>query len=149
LKISCTIAFEHPLIGEQSDSMDVTDDMFESAIAKDRTFGFLHEVEYMKRFGLAQGGSLDNAVVIDKDKILNDEGLRFPDEFVRHKILDCLGDFSLLGMPILGHLVVQKSGHAFNHAFLEKFFSQKDAWETRSVPEPSESGRRRANSLAI
>jgi UDP-3-O-[3-hydroxymyristoyl] N-acetylglucosamine deacetylase len=148
-KISCTIDFEHPLIGEQSLSLEMTDEMFESAISRARTFGFLHEVEYMKRFGLAQGGSLENAVVIDKDKILNEEGLRFPDEFVRHKILDCLGDFSLLGMPILGHLFVHKSGHAFNHAFLEKFFSQKDAWETRSVPEACESEPGRANSLAI
>ena len=75
--------------------------------------------------------------------------IKYPNECVRHKILDCLGDFSLLGMPILGHLVVHKSGHAFNHAFLEKFFSQKDAWETRSVPDASESEPGRANSLAI
>ena len=88
----------------------------------------------MKRYGLALGGSLDNAVVIDKEHIVNKDGLRFPDEFVRHKVLDCLGDFSLLGMPILGHLDVIKSGHAFNHAFLEKFFSQKESWETRWVP---------------
>jgi UDP-3-O-[3-hydroxymyristoyl] N-acetylglucosamine deacetylase len=133
-RISCTIDFDHPLIGRQSLGIDVTDKVFTTDISRARTFGFLHEVEYMKRFGLALGGSLDNAVVIDRDRVVNPGGLRFPDEFVRHKILDCLGDFSLLGMPILGHLVVIKSGHAFNHAFLEKFFSSKESWETRRVP---------------
>jgi UDP-3-O-[3-hydroxymyristoyl] N-acetylglucosamine deacetylase len=133
-KITCTIDFKHPLIGKQALSIEVTDEAFAQDICRARTFGFLHEVEYMKRHGLALGGSLDNAVVIDEKKVINPDGLRFPDEFVRHKVLDCLGDFSLLGMPILGHLNVVKSGHAFNHAFLEKFFSQKDSWETRWVP---------------
>ncbi|UCH20553.1 MAG: UDP-3-O-acyl-N-acetylglucosamine deacetylase [Deltaproteobacteria bacterium] len=133
-KITCSIEFDHPLIGQQSYEMEISDDVFEAEICRARTFGFLHEVEYMKRYGLARGGSLENAVVIDKNRILNQDGLRYSDEFVRHKILDCLGDFSLLGMPILGHLVVEKSGHAFNHAFLEKFFSEKRSWETRIVP---------------
>jgi UDP-3-O-[3-hydroxymyristoyl] N-acetylglucosamine deacetylase len=133
-KITCSIEFDHPLIGRQSYEMEISDDGFEAEICRARTFGFLHEVEYMKRYGLARGGSLENAVVIDKHRILNQDGLRYSDEFVRHKILDCLGDFSLLGMPILGHLVVEKSGHAFNHAFLEKFFSEKRSWETRIVP---------------
>lgn len=133
-KITCFIEFDHPLIGRQSYEMEISDDVFEAEICRARTFGFLHEVEYMKRYGLARGGSLENAVVIDKNRILNQDGLRYSDEFVRHKILDCLGDFSLLGMPILGHLVVEKSGHAFNHAFLEKFFSKKRSWETRIVP---------------
>jgi UDP-3-O-[3-hydroxymyristoyl] N-acetylglucosamine deacetylase len=103
----------------------------------------------MKRYGLALGGSLDNAVVIDKDRIVNPGGLRFPDEFVRHKVLDCLGDFSLLGMPILGHLVVVKSGHAFNHAFLEKFFSCKESWETRRAPVPTPLRVEQPKSVAI
>ncbi len=133
-RITCSIEFQHPLIGKQDFAIDVTDEAFASEISQARTFGFLHEVEYLKRYGLAQGGSLDNAVVIDKDQIVNQGGLRFPDEFVRHKVLDCLGDFSLLGMPILGHLIVSRSGHQFNHAFLEKFFSQKTLWETRAVP---------------
>lgn len=148
-KISNTIEFDHPLIGKQTYSLDLSDEVFEREISRARTFGFLYEVEYMKRYGLAQGGSLDNAVVIDKDKILNEEGLRYPDEFVRHKILDCLGDISLLGMPILGHLVVHKSGHAFNHAFLEKFFSQKDSWETRTVANDRDTAVQQAKSLAI
>ena len=136
-RITCGIEFEHPLIGKQDFAFEVTDQAFASEVSNARTFGFLHEVEYLKRYGLAQGGSLDNAVVIDKDRIVNQDGLRYPDEFVRHKVLDCLGDFSLLGMPILGHLVVSRSGHQFNHAFLEKFFSQKALWETRAVPRKS------------
>ena len=133
-QISCSIEFDHPVIGKQEFSFAVTDEAFADDISSARTFGFLHEVEYLKRYGLAQGGSLENAVVIDKDQIVNQDGLRYPDEFVRHKVLDCLGDFSLLGMPILGHLVVSRSGHQFNHAFLEAFFSHKALWETRAVP---------------
>ena len=148
-KITCSIEFKHPLIQKQSYSIDVTDEVFDTEISKARTFGFLQEVEYLKRYGLAQGGSLDNAVVIDNDRIINEDGLRYPDEFVRHKILDCLGDFSLLGMPILGHLVVHKSGHQFNHAFLEKFFSQKASWETCAVSKECQHPASQSKSLAI
>ena len=148
-KLTCSINFDTPVIGEQSFSLEVTDEMFDKEISGARTFGFLHEVEYMKRYGLAQGGSLDNAVVIDKDRIINEEGLRFPNEFVRHKILDCLGDFSLLGMPILGHIVANKSGHQFNHAFLEKFFQKKESWETCAVPEECQLTSDKSKSLAI
>jgi UDP-3-O-[3-hydroxymyristoyl] N-acetylglucosamine deacetylase len=112
-KISCSIDFKHPLIGHQEYNLDVTPDRFASEIAPARTFGFLHELDMMRSFGLAKGGSLDNAIVIDKDKILNEDGLRFNDEFVRHKILDCIGDFSLLGMPVCGHILINKSGHHF------------------------------------
>ncbi len=129
-KITCTIAYDHPLIGTQTCEFVIGNDTFEQEISVARTFGFLHEVEMMKRYGLARGGSLDNAVVIDGNRVLNDDGLRFPDEFVRHKMLDCIGDFSLIGMPIKGHVVAKKSGHAFNHAFLEKFFNTRQSWET-------------------
>lgn len=133
--INCTIAYDHPLIGEQTLVVDVDEDTFEKQISTARTFGFYHEVEMLKRYGLARGGSLDNAIVIDKDDgILNEGELRFSDEFVRHKILDCIGDFSLLGMPMLGRIVATRSGHAFNHAFLEKIFSEKKAWKTSPVP---------------
>lgn len=148
-RITCSINFNHPLINKQTYTIDLLDSVFEKEICTARTFGFLEEVEYLKRYGLAQGGSLENAVVIDKEAILNDDGLRFPDEFVRHKILDCLGDFSLLGMPILGHLVVNKSGHAFNHAFLEKFFIQKESWETQTIQHLNRTPRIHAKSLAI
>jgi UDP-3-O-[3-hydroxymyristoyl] N-acetylglucosamine deacetylase len=133
LQITCTIDFPHPLIQKQTLSVELTDESFEQEISKARTFGFLHEIEYLKRYGLARGASLETGVAIDEEKILNKEGLRFADEFVRHKILDCIGDFSLLGIPILGHIVTNKSGHAFNHAFLQTFFEHKDSWETRPI----------------
>jgi UDP-3-O-[3-hydroxymyristoyl] N-acetylglucosamine deacetylase len=76
---------------------------------------------------------LENVIAIDDKDVLNKGGLRFQDEFVRHKILDCIGDFSLLGMPILGHVVAKKTGHAFNHSFLKKFFTEKESWETRTI----------------
>ncbi len=129
-RITCTIAYDHPLIGTQTCDFVIDGETFEQEICSARTFGFLHEVEMMKRYGLARGGSLDNAVVIDGNHVLNEGGLRYPDEFVRHKVLDCIGDFSLIGMPILGHVVASKSGHAFNHAFLERFFKEKGSWET-------------------
>ena len=148
-KITCNIEFEHHLIRKQSCSIEVVDHIFEREVSRARTFGFLHEVEYMKRYGLARGGSLDNAVVIDKSDILNEEGLRYRDEFVRHKLLDCIGDFSLLGMPILGHIVTKKSGHAFNHAFLEKFFNKKTCWQTQTLPFPPDPAHKTVKSLAI
>ena len=129
-RITGTIDFDHPLIGQQSCSFDISEDQFADQISNARTFGFLEEYELLKRFGLARGGSLDNVIVVAEDRVMNPEGLRFPDEFVRHKILDCIGDFSLIGMPIIGHVVVEKSGHAFNHAFIEKFFNEKESWQT-------------------
>jgi UDP-3-O-[3-hydroxymyristoyl] N-acetylglucosamine deacetylase len=129
-RLTCSIAFDHPLIGKQTCDFIIDRETFQKEICSARTFGFLHEVEMMKRYGLGRGGSLDNAVVIDGDRVLNEGGLRYIDEFVRHKALDCLGDFSLIGMPIMGHVVTQKSGHAFNHAFLEKFFAEKESWDT-------------------
>lgn len=135
-RVTCTIEFSHsPLIGRQTQDMIVNADRFEQDIADARTFCLLQEVEYMQRYGLAQGGSLDNAVVIDQDKVLNEGGLRFADEFVRHKLLDCIGDFSLIGLPILGHVIAKRSGHAFNNAFLDRFFLEKGSWQTRTIDE--------------
>ncbi len=134
-RITCTIAFDHPVIATQTLSIDLTEAVFESQISRARTFGFLHEVEYMKLYGLAKGGSLDNAVVLDVNGVMNEEGLRYADEFVRHKILDCIGDFSLLGMPVLGHFVLCKSGHQFNHEFLKTFFLHKSSWTTTTLAE--------------
>ena len=132
-KITCTIEFDHPLIGKQSYSVDVSDHIWESEISKARTFGFLHEYEYLKKHGLARGVTLENVIAIDDKAVVNEGGLRYEDEFVRHKILDCIGDFSLLGMPILGHVVAEKSGHAFNHSFLKKIFAEKESWETGTI----------------
>jgi len=132
-KITCTIEYDHSLIKKQSYTAEMSDNVFEHEICRARTFGFLNDYEDLKRYGLARGGSLDNVIVIDKNEVLNKDGLRYKDEFVRHKILDSIGDFSLLGMPILGHIVLNKPGHFFNHAFLEKFFAQKGSWETRII----------------
>jgi len=129
-KITCRIDFDHSLIGVQEFTFDRTKNNFEKEISRARTFGFVHDLDLLKKFSLAKGGSLDNAIIIDKDKILNSEGLRYSDEFVRHKLLDSLGDFSLLGMPIRGHIVTHKSGNALNHLFIENFLENKDAWET-------------------
>jgi UDP-3-O-[3-hydroxymyristoyl] N-acetylglucosamine deacetylase len=133
-KITCTVEYDHPLIQKQSYSIEINELSFAREICNARTFGFYHEVEYMKRCGLARGGSLANAVVLSQDTVLNVDGLRYPDEFVRHKLLDCIGDFSMMGLPILGHLVTCRSGHAFHHRFLEKFFEEKSSWETWVIP---------------
>ncbi|NQT71120.1 MAG: UDP-3-O-acyl-N-acetylglucosamine deacetylase [Desulfobacteraceae bacterium] len=148
-KITCTIEFDHDLIKRQTYSVDLTDLVFEREICRARTFGFLHEYEYLKQHGLALGVSLDNVVAIDSHKVLNDGGLRYQDEFVRHKILDCIGDFSLLGMPILGHIVAKKSGHAFNYAFLKEFFAQKGSWETVILSDVQDLSPSQSKALAI
>ncbi|MBW1776583.1 MAG: UDP-3-O-acyl-N-acetylglucosamine deacetylase [Deltaproteobacteria bacterium] len=135
-RISCRIHYDHPVVQSQFFSLALTEKGFGEEIAEARTYGFLQEIEYLQLYGFAKGASLENAVVIDADRVLNTDGLRWKDEFVRHKILDCLGDFSLLGMPILGHLEISKSGHAFNHAFLKTFFKRRDAWETSFIADP-------------
>lgn len=122
LKIDFTIDFPHPLIGMQSFSFIATPENFEKDIAKARTFGFLKEVEYLKSNGFALGGSLENAVVISDEGILNKDGLRYKDEFVRHKILDLIGDIALLGYPVIGHIRAFKSGHALNNRLCKELF---------------------------
>jgi UDP-3-O-[3-hydroxymyristoyl] N-acetylglucosamine deacetylase len=129
-KITCSIDFPHPLIGKKTITYDRAKNNFEQEISRARTFGFIKDLELLRKFSLGKGGSLDNAIVIDKDRILNEEGLRYPDEFVRHKLLDSLGDFSLLGMPIQGHIITHKSGHTLNHLFIKTFLEKKDCWET-------------------
>ncbi len=135
-KVSYTIEYDNTLIGKQEYSLKVSEDSFEKEISQARTFGFYHEYQTLQKHGLARGGSLDNAVVIDGETILNKGGLRYPDEFVRHKILDCIGDFSLLGLPVLGHVVAVKSGHLFNHKLLKKIFASRECWETSFLPRP-------------
>lgn len=117
-RVDYTIEFAHPMIGTQRVEMEVTPENFVSEIAKARTFGFLKEVDYLHANGLALGGSLDNAIVLDEYGVLNAEGLRFKDEFVRHKILDFVGDMAVLGAPLEGHFEVFASGHAMNNMFL-------------------------------
>jgi UDP-3-O-[3-hydroxymyristoyl] N-acetylglucosamine deacetylase len=127
--VNYTIDFRHPLISDQSYRMDVSERSFQKDISRARTFGFKRDVERLHNAGLARGGSLANAVVVDDFNILNPEGLRFPDEFVRHKILDALGDLSLIGMPIIGHLTAVKSGHALNHQLVRRILAEADACE--------------------
>ncbi len=128
-KVSCTIDFNHPLISNQSYTFDFSDTAFIREIARARTFGFMKDVEAMKRRGLALGGSLENAVVIDEYNVLNSDGLRYPDEFVRHKILDAIGDLALLGMPVIAHYSGIKSGHALNHQLVKKLISHPSSYE--------------------
>ena len=109
---------QHPLIGRQNISFEVTPDTFAAEIAKARTFGFLREVEYLHANGLALGGNLDNAVVLDEFGVLNTDGLRYSDEFVRHKLLDFVGDMAIMGLPLQGRFEVFASGHALNNGFL-------------------------------
>lgn len=127
-RITFDIAFEHKAIALQQYSMKFSTDSFKKDIAPARTFGFLHEVEFLKANGLARGGSLDNAVVINDEGVMNPEGLRFQDEFVRHKILDACGDFSLLGHPMLGHIRAFKAGHDMNAKMVRKILDTPDCW---------------------
>jgi UDP-3-O-[3-hydroxymyristoyl] N-acetylglucosamine deacetylase len=127
-RISYRIGFKHPLIGEQSYDMIFSDENYENEICAARTFGFLKDVEYLQAKGLALGGSLKNAIVLDDSRILNKEGLRCSCEFVKHKILDAIGDLSLLGMPIIGHFTAYKSGHRLNNMLLKELMSHKENW---------------------
>ena len=128
-RITFDIAFQHPCIALQKRSVKVTPSSFRKDLAPARTFGFLKDVEMLKAAGLARGGSLENAIVVDDEKILNPEGLRFQDEFVRHKILDAIGDLSLIGYPILGHVRAFKAGHEVNHLLVEKILDTPDSWQ--------------------
>ncbi len=127
-KVTYSISFDHPLIRHQSRTMKITDETFVEEIAPARTFGFLKEVEMLRQKGLALGGSLDNAIVLGETGVLNQNALRFEDEFVRHKILDVIGDLSLVGYPVIGHLVAHRGGHALHTAFAARILEEVDAW---------------------
>ena len=128
-RITFDIAFQHPCIALQQRSVKVSSSVFRRDLAPARTFGFLRDVENLKAAGLARGGSLENAIVVDDERILNPEGLRFQDEFVRHKILDAIGDLSLIGYPILGHVRAFKAGHDINHQLVEKLLDTPESWQ--------------------
>ena len=128
-RITFDIAFQHPCIALQQRSVKVSSSVFRKDLAPARTFGFLRDVENLKAAGLALGGSLENAIVVDDERILNPEGLRFQDEFVRHKILDAIGDLSLIGYPILGHVRAFKAGHDINHQLVEKLLDTPESWQ--------------------
>jgi UDP-3-O-[3-hydroxymyristoyl] N-acetylglucosamine deacetylase len=128
-EIECVIDFPHPFIKRQSFSFVMENGSFGRQIASARTFGFEHEIEMLRKANLALGGSLDNAIVLTKDGMLNETPLRFDDEFVRHKILDIIGDVALIGMPLQGKITAEKSGHAVHAALMSKLLKTDGAWE--------------------
>jgi UDP-3-O-[3-hydroxymyristoyl] N-acetylglucosamine deacetylase len=130
-KLSFTIDFDHPAIGEdvQSTSVDFSTTAFIKEICRARTFGFMKDIEYFKTNNLARGANMENAVVLDEYRVLNEEGLRYRDELVRHKVLDAIGDLYLLGHSLIGEYTAHKSGHALNNKLLHQLLEQKDAWE--------------------
>jgi UDP-3-O-[3-hydroxymyristoyl] N-acetylglucosamine deacetylase len=131
-KLSFSIDFRHPVIerSTQSVAIDFAETSYLKEIARARTFGFMQEVEDLRESGLALGGGLDNAVVLDEYRVLNSEGLRFADEFIRHKLLDAIGDLYLLGRPLIGAFSAHKSGHALNNRLLRALLAESDALET-------------------
>jgi UDP-3-O-[3-hydroxymyristoyl] N-acetylglucosamine deacetylase len=133
LSIRYEINFPHPVIGEQKLEIEIAGSNFAKLIAPARTFGFYHEVEKLQANGLIRGGSLENAIVLTETGMLNDTSLRFPDEFVRHKILDLLGDFALIGQPVLGRLIANKAGHALHTRFVAELLESTDHWEVAEV----------------
>lgn len=128
-KVNCTISYNHPLLHHQTYEMRLTPDDFEREIAEARTFGFLEDVDRLRSLGLARGGSLHNAVIFDKDRVVNPEGFRFEDECVRHKLLDLIGDLALCGLPVLGEITVHKAGHALHHALVHRLLSNPESYD--------------------
>ena len=128
-EIDCFIDFSHPFIKKQEFYFEMKNGSFGREIASARTFGFTTEIEMLRRANLALGGSLDNAIVLTPDGMLNEKPLRFNDEFVRHKILDIIGDLALLGMPILGKVTAEKSGHSVHASLMSKLLKTENAWK--------------------
>ena len=133
--VDFTIDFPHPAFksNDSQVSIDFFKDSYIDEISRARTFGFMQEVEYLRSNGLARGGSLENAIVLDEYKILNEDGLRYKDEFVRHKILDAIGDLYILGYPIIGKFIAHKSGHDLNNRLLRELIKNRDKWKVTSL----------------
>lgn len=127
-RITYSIHYDHPLIQTQSYSYTCSATAFEQEIATARTFGFLQEVQALWSRGLGKGGTLDNTVILSEEGVVNQSGLRFPNEFVRHKVLDLIGDIALLGFPFIGHIVAERSGHAMHTRLVEQILAQRDKW---------------------
>lgn len=144
LKITYKIDFDHPLIKDQTYEISFSQPTFIQEISKARTFGFLRDVQTLRNNGLARGGSLDNAIVMDEFRVLNEDGLRYKNEFVRHKILDFIGDLAILGPIIIGHFVAERSGHSLNQRLLRKFMAQEDYWEVVRFKNKEECGKAKA-----
>lgn len=139
-KVTFTIDFEHPAFSDHLKTavMDFSSTTFVKEVSRARTFGFMRDIEFLRENNLALGGSLDNAIVVDDDKVLNEDGLRYADEFVKHKILDAIGDLYLLGYSLIGEYQGFKSGHALNNKLLLTLLEQKDAWEMVSFENADE-----------
>lgn len=138
LRISYTVDFQHPLITNQGYDLYFSGRTFINEISKARTFGFLKDSEIIREAGLAKGVSLDNTIVMDDFRVLNEDGLRYKDEFVRHKILDFIGDLAIIGSPIIGHFEVYKSGHSLNQTMLKKLINSKRYWKRITLEKPEE-----------
>ena len=136
--LTFAIAYEHPVIGRQSCAIALVDGAFKREIARARTYGFLSDVDRLRGMGLVLGGSLDNAVVLDDDGVINDEGLRYADELVRYKALDCIGDLYLAGAPLMAHVEATASGHGLNARLLEALFADETAWRLVTLDEAVE-----------
>ncbi len=134
-RITVEIDFPDSAIRSQTLSVELVNEAFRNDVARARTFGFSQQVACLKKQGLARGGSLNNAILIDGNRIVNEEGLRYNDEFVRHKILDCLGDLALAGVPIMGHLYAYKPGHSLNNRLMHKLFDDRSNWSYLSMDE--------------
>ncbi len=136
-QIDCLIDFPHPMIGVQRFSLELNDGAFNREIAAARTFGFTAEIEELQRSNLIRGGSLDNAIVLTPEGMMNKEELRFGNEFVRHKILDIIGDLALLGMPLLGRVTAERSGHIMHAGLMSKLLRVRSAWDIVDMPSNS------------
>jgi UDP-3-O-[3-hydroxymyristoyl] N-acetylglucosamine deacetylase len=134
-KVTYSVSYDHPLLRHQSRTLRITQDSFIDDIAPARTFTFLKDVEMLRQNGLALGGSLENAIVLGETGVLNN-ALRFEDEFVRHKILDAVGDLALVGYPVIGHLVAHRAGHALHTEFAAKILEEVDSWQLLEMPLP-------------
>ena len=137
LRIEAEIEFDHPLIGRQSCAIDVAPNVFRRELARARTFGFMRDVAKLWSAGYALGASFDNTVVVAEDRVLNPDGMRFPDEFVRHKIVDAIGDLALAGAPLLGVYRSVRGGHKLNHAVLSALMADASAWCYVEMPQPA------------
>ena len=134
-RVTVSIDFKEPVIGAQTLSVNIDDQSLHQRVAPARTFGFMDQIEDLRSKGLALGGSLNNAILVDNHRIVNPDGLRFEDEFVRHKVLDAIGDLSLIGMPVIGHYHAFKSGHLLNKLLINKLLADKSAWSYIAMDE--------------
>ncbi len=141
-RVDAEIDFDHPLIGKQALSLDIEPDSFRRDIARARTFGFMKDVSKLWSAGFALGASMENTVVISEDRILNPEGLRFADEFVRHKVLDAIGDLALAGLPLIGAYKTVRGGHRLNHSVLTALMADTSAWRVVEAKVNAEPARR-------